>query len=55
MLSGEYQIVWGVKDNVIRNKLLDKVNLTYNKAIEIATAMEIVQEDLSELSHTPLK
>lgn len=49
------QIVWRVKDNIITNKLLAKANLTYNEAIEIATAMKIAQTDLVELSQGTLK
>lgn len=49
------KIVWGVKDNAIRNKLLAKANLTYIDAVEIVTAMEIAQKDLVEFSHTSQK
>ncbi|VVC28830.1 Hypothetical protein CINCED_3A022440 [Cinara cedri] len=49
------QIVWGVKDNAIKNKLLAKANLTYTDIVEIASSMEIVQKDLVEFSHASSK
>lgn len=47
------QFVCGLRDDRIRNRLLEMADLTLNKALEVASAMEISSKDAQTLSKEP--
>lgn len=44
------QIVWGLKDETIKKRLLSESTLKYKKTVEMATAMEGAVNDVRQLS-----
>ncbi|XP_015114936.1 uncharacterized protein K02A2.6-like [Diachasma alloeum] len=50
------QFVWGLKDDSIKRKLLAEKDVSYERAIEIASAMEAARRDMVESSEwgTPI-
>lgn len=44
------QIVWGVRNNNIKKRLLSETDLTYKKCVELAVSMEATMREVSELA-----